>query len=354
LGVSGSTLTNTVTSNTITGIQSAPFTWNITSNYSVPSSSLGSLNFLNTTNSSLSLSPGISIGTSAFTVDGWFYPTTISNNAIIASTNSYGLSVIIQSSTQIRVDVYGQNTYALFTVPTISTNNWHYIALVRSDANLVTVFIDGVKATAVTLTNPSAYGAVNGGVVFDANNYLGAVNTVGAWSSNYYFIGQISNLRVVDGTALYDPNAASITKPSVAPIPVANTKLLLNTPSTDYYIRDFSNTQTVTNAGYVTFNSNKPSITSNYKYFIYNVTSMNDAHCVAGSYSDVGLKMDGSNDYMVTANLGYQIPSNASFTIEMWVKPNGPGNILNDWGCSSYGCHHDSWIDLISEMQYHW
>ena len=32
----------------------------------------------------------------------------------------------------------------------------------------------------------------------------------------------------------------------------------------------------------------------------------------------------------------------------MWVKPNGPGNILNDWGCSSYGCHHDSWIDLIS------
>jgi hypothetical protein len=101
----GGTLTNTVTSNTITGINAAPYVWNITSNYSVPTSSLGSLNFDWVGNSRLDLSPGITIGSSAFTVDGWFYFTSTTNSAaIIGSSNSFGLSVFVDDNKTILLD----------------------------------------------------------------------------------------------------------------------------------------------------------------------------------------------------------------------------------------------------------
>ena len=59
----------------------------------------------------------------------------------------------------------------------------------------------------------------------------------------------MSNLRAVVGTALYNPNSATITVPTMPLTNVANTKLLLNFNNAGSITVDSSGNQTVTNFG---------------------------------------------------------------------------------------------------------
>jgi len=91
----------------------------------------------------------------------------------------------------------------------ISDGQWHHVAISRTGGNLRT-FTDGVLNTTRATT--------------DTFNTSGATMKIGGQSSaGNYFDGQLSNVRLVKGTALY----TSSFRPPTAPLSnVTNTKLL--------------------------------------------------------------------------------------------------------------------------------
>ena len=199
----------------------------------------GSLLF-NGTTAYLTASPGITLGSGAYTIECWFYnnsdwPTGPNIRGLLGGGPSGPsgvagcMSLFFPNNTTVQTDSYGGLGTVVYTVAPITLNAWHHFALVRNASNIETVFIDGVKATSGQQTNIINYS----GPSKDIAKYYG-----GQWA------GYITNMRIVVGTAMYDPTAASITIPTAPLTSVVNTKyLMLGAEVTT----DSSSTQTITN-----------------------------------------------------------------------------------------------------------
>ena len=116
----------------------------------------GSLVF-NGSNQSLSVSPGITFGSGAFTLEGWFYNNSNFNNkGILGSpvTNPTGcMNLHFSNNTVIQSDKNGGGGAFTFTMASaISLNAWHYLIYNRNSGGVTAVYIDGVRCTA-TSTN---------------------------------------------------------------------------------------------------------------------------------------------------------------------------------------------------------
>ena len=92
---------------------------------------------------------------------------------------------------------------------TLSINRWAHLALVRSGSS-IKCYVNGTQ-TATTLTNSSTLG------------YSDQPMRVGSSDLSNWFSGYMSNLRVVNGTAVYTSNFTPPTRPLAA---IANTSLL--------------------------------------------------------------------------------------------------------------------------------
>jgi hypothetical protein len=195
------------------------------------------------------LSPGISPGTQAFTIETWIKTgSTVKGGDILGNANSGGsLSFILDSPTNAHIDGYGIGAYH-YTLPvTLQPNTWYHIAIARNGSNAQTVWVNGVRSTT--------------GVQNDAINYSGNATGINwatcTWcvAGNSTFNGErLSNLRVVVGSTLYDPNSTTITVPTMPLTNVANTKLLMTFANSSSLTTDLSGNQTITNYG-VTFAS---------------------------------------------------------------------------------------------------
>jgi hypothetical protein len=207
--------------------------------YTVPSLA-GSLVF-NGSNQSLSLSPGITFGAGAFTLEGWFYNnSSFTNKGIVGSpvSNPTGcMNLFFASNTSITSDKNGgggQFTYTMGSA--ISLNAWHYLIYNRNSGGVTAVYIDGVRCTATSN---------------DTLNYTTATDTV-ARHYGGYFPGYWTNMRITIGTAVYDSSQSTQTNPTAPLTSLANTKyLMLGAAVTT----DTSGVQTVTNNNTVTQNS---------------------------------------------------------------------------------------------------
>jgi hypothetical protein len=214
----------------------------------------GSLEFDGT--NKMTLSPGAAIGAGAYTVECWFY-NTASNwgtaspdfSSLFGHTGGFGgapngLAIWFSDDRTIQTDKNGgglRPTYA-FSSP-ISLNQWHHFALVRNSSLTETVFIDGVKATtAGGLTN------IVGGQQTNSGDYSGAIDEVGRFYQGFW-TGYLTNIRIVSGTAIYDPTASSITTPIQPLDAVTNTQYLM---LGDSVTTDAAGIQTVGNVGGVT------------------------------------------------------------------------------------------------------
>lgn len=83
---------------------------------------------------------------------------------------------------------------------TISANTWHHVAMVRETAGAsLKCYFNGILLTATS--NALGSGALSSGVPSYAN--IGRLNYP---NYEHYFIGDISNLRFVPGTAVYTGN----------------------------------------------------------------------------------------------------------------------------------------------------
>jgi hypothetical protein len=197
----------------------------------------GSLLF-NGSNQTLGLSPGVTFGAGAFTLEGWFYNNSnFTTRGIIGSpvTSPVGcMNLYFANNTTITSDRNGGGGSFSYTMGSaITTNAWHYLIYNRNAGGLTAVYIDGVRCTATST---------------DTLNYNTATDTVSRYYGGYW-PGYWTNMRMTIGTAVYDSSLTTQVNPRGPLTSLGNTKyLMLGAAVTT----DTSGTQTVTNNNTVT------------------------------------------------------------------------------------------------------
>ena len=264
----------------------------------------------------LSIPSGVMIfgANSDFTVECWVYPTSLDtgNGGVnifdnwIGSSGSYSLNqwkLWILSTGELLCD-RSTSTSSVFvrtiTTATISINKWTHIAMVRTGGSTITLYINGV-ASGTPQTYTGAVGATG-------TSSIGGQLT----GSSFRFAGYISNVRLVNGTAMYTSNFTPQTTPLTA---VSGTSLLtLQSPT---IIDNSSNAYTITNTGPVTvqapLTSAENRIASDGSFY----TTLFDEVSLPIPYS---VKLNGSTQYLTAT--GSQTPglTTENFTIECWFN----------------------------------
>jgi hypothetical protein len=211
----------------------------LASSFDEVSLAAGAISFNGTSQYLTATSPNLS-GT--WTVEMWCYWTTGATQTTIVSFNNgsnSGINLWKNSSNQLVADDGVNGVTAMSTVtPTIGA--WNHIAFVRVGTT-TSGYVNGVLAGTTTYT-PGTTSAVSVG------RYNGG--------TFYYFPGYISNLRVVNGVAVY---TSAFTPPQAILPAVSGTSLLLNVTNSANFIKDNStNNYTVTNNGTATFTATGP------------------------------------------------------------------------------------------------
>ena len=179
----------------------------------------------------------------------------------------------------------------------LTENAWHHIAVVKNGtgSNNIQVYVDGVSRVTGTF-----------GAIYNTSLPL----TIGRqMNTSYpqYFLGQISNIRIIKGTALYTGNFTPSTSKLTA---VTNTKLL--TCQSNRFVDNSSSGHTVTPSSNAAVTSFGPFLTSS----VYD-PAVNGA---SGYF-------DGDGDYLSIANSSDFNLSNNPFTFSFWAKFSAPGTL---------------------------
>jgi hypothetical protein len=267
----------------------------------------GNPDYLSTT-SQAALQPG----TSDFTIEFWTYP-------IAWSTATYG-SVIFQlnddragTNLELRVGINTSgNWFAAYYATGGYINNfntavaviryaWVHVAYVRSGST-ASLFINGTRIGTASISGGSAAAT--------AFLEIGRFATL----SGYYYAGYVSNVRMVKGTAVYNPTLTTLTVPTSSLTAIANTVLLT---SQDNRFKDNSiNKFTITPGGAPTTQVFQPFPTR---------TQYSPASYSGSAY------FNGSTDYLT-------VPSNAVFTlgtnnhtIEFWIYQTARSQYDTPW-----------------------
>jgi hypothetical protein len=238
---------------------------------------------------------GVPIGTGAYTVEGWVRfsaitalvgQTWIEANRIANGGYFIGLGISNAGSNngfRIGKSYLADNEYCNFT---FSLNTWYHLAQVRSGTTIY-FFVNGVQQTTQ---------AGSGG---STGSYSWPTPTTSRWGAGgnavsvlNYMNGNMSNWRVVNGTALYTSNFTPSTTPLTA---ITNTVMLLSYQQSP--AMDLSN------------NGNP----------IYSTADINTNIVKFGTQSGKG----GGGD--IVNNATNLIFGTGDFTIECWIYPIASG-----------------------------
>ena len=188
-------------------------------------------------------------GTGDFTIECWFYIDSDSLNNSLLNVRRAGLFSTMAAS-GVRTNMYrlvidgstsatgtgivftnwqSDTAYVVSATTTVSKNAWHHVAVARSGTT-TKLFLDGSEIGSGTLGNQT----------------VNSANDVKIGRTHYFqeeemFIGYISNLRVLKGTALY---TGSYTVPTGPLTSITNTSLL--TCQSNRFIDNSSNNFTIT------------------------------------------------------------------------------------------------------------
>ena len=244
----------------------------------------------------------LQLGSNNFTIEAWINLSTTPSNFIIIfgceSLTYDGILFGISTSNTIQINISSNgSTYNLFNSSTfatvIKTNTWTHVALVRNNGTLY-AYINGVQ-------DSTTYNISTNSIYFNSAS-VGAIG-IRPPTQSLYFPGYISNLRVVNGTAVYTSNFTPSTTPLTA---IANTALL--TCQSANFVDNSTNAFTLTSNGTIKVVSNQP--------FAIVPSTATITTNNAGYYSGY---FDGSSGYL-TAPLTFSYASN--FTIECWFNTN--------------------------------
>ena len=154
-------------------------------------------------------------GTGNFTIEFWVkFNAVNAQQALVDLRSGVGNSVtpciyLISDNT---IGYYVSGANRIVSTRTVQANIWYHIALVKS-SSVTTLFINGNKT---------------GSTYTDANNYIINSPWIGRFNDSvtgltYLLNGQMSNLRIVKGTAVYTDNFVPSTNPLTN---ITNTSLL--------------------------------------------------------------------------------------------------------------------------------
>jgi len=245
----------------------------------------------------------LKFGSSNFTIEFWVYVNTVTgNHDIVGTAGAAAVSndsfLIYQNAGTLRYYLSSTGTSwdiaSAVSIGTVTVSQWYHVALVRNGSTF-TPYLNGVAGTPTT--SASALFA-----------YTGTLNT-GFLTA--YYSGYISNLRIVNGTAVYTTNFTPPTAPLTA---ITNTQLLLNGTNAGIYDNAIKNDFITAGAAQVN--------TSVVKYG-------------TGSMS-----FNGTTSYLQNKNPNlFEAFGTGNFTVEYWIYPTSftPGPTIWDFRTSSAG-----------------
>jgi len=231
-----------------------------------------------------------SFGTGDFTIECFMRTT---DNSLAPGGYSRSIMYIGDFDFYLRITAYHGGTDGALRVAGLSDGStvslkdgvWHHVALVR-ESNTIRLWIDGIYQTS------------GSGTTYSTNHTNVDTNVVGGRSNPIggYFNGNISNVRVVKGTAVYT-GTSNFTVPTSPLTAVTGTSLL-----------------TCARNRFIDASTNALAITVNDAPIISNFAPLIETDVVTGSGY-----FDGTGDFLT-------LPSNAafsfgtgSFTVEAWV-----------------------------------
>lgn len=249
-------------------------------------------NYFGGTNGALTVpdSAQFTFGTSAYTIEGWVYLTTLGSsgdNAAIFENkrNGGGVQLVVYNDGGTMKVFGGDSTDILVLAGSLSVGTWYHVALCRSGSN-TRAFLNGtqVGSTYTTLTN---YTTTTGPII----GYSSAVGNTNGLTPCY-----ISNVRVVKGTALYTTTFTPATSLLTA---VSGTSLL--TCQSNRLIDNSANNFSITKSNTVNINRFSP---------------FSDRTVTLASYSNY---FDGDADYLQFTSTSIINFSDQPYTVEFWV-----------------------------------
>ena len=257
----------------------------------------------------ISSNAAFAIGTGNFTFEAWINPPSWATAAPFFVCTGTGGLWIGKNGSNFVVRAYGvadQLQYA--TVPT--TNVWTHIVAVRSGTTL-SLFYNGTRVATTTNSYSFAQQPVS-------------IGSDGEPVAPTYYTGYISNLRLVKGTAVYDPTASTLTVPTTPLTAITNTSLL--TCQSNRFIDNSTNNFTITKNGDVSVQRFSP----------FSPTTAYSTSVIGGSGY-----FDGSGDKLtVAANTAFQFGT-GNFTVEFWLYPTSLSSYQTpiDMGYNSSGSY---------------
>ena len=250
---------------------------------------------------------------STWTLECWFKANAF--DLVILSKDTYGTNFdfcMYVSATSIFSQTAGTAlNYSVTTGLTLSTGVWYHLAMVRN-AGTLNYYLNGVK-----------YGA---GSTMGITNASQSYVTLGCFSWNNpsgYMNGSVSNLRMVQGTALYTSNFT----PKQTNLPAISGTSFLSYQSPTI-VDNSKNAITITNYNSVTVT---PPI---FPQTLSAVQSSNGVYQIAGEFdeysgvSDIpimnNVSFNGSSQYISATNANGWLPStNTNWTIEAYIFLSG-------------------------------
>jgi hypothetical protein len=234
-------------------------------------------------------SAALAFGTGDFTVEFWInFATTANRQDLIwwgVDANDRG--GIIWNITAGNLTYYISPTVAnAINYPfTPSAGVWYHIALVRNSGN-TRLYINGIQGGSTYADSKN----------YSSSSYLVTIGKDNSAASSYAF-GNISNLRIVKGTAIY---TAAFTPPTTPLTAITNTQLL--TCQSNRFIDNSTNNFAITKVGDTAVSSATP-------FGIPTTASYNTLYSTS---------FDGTGDYLsAPANAAFQLTGD--FTVEAWV-----------------------------------
>ncbi|NBS61526.1 MAG: LamG domain-containing protein [Microbacteriaceae bacterium] len=234
-----------------------------------------------------SANSAFAFGTGDLTVEFWVYtlatPGVVAGIYDVGTTNTSGRFVIDYYSDQkVKIETAGSTLVSSST--NLPLNSWVHIAAVRSGTTM-SLYQNGVRV----------------GTATNSTNFSQNSPWIGQSLDGYAFTGYISNVRVVKGTAVYDPTQASITVPTAPLTNITNTSLL--TCQSNRFIDNSASPLTITVNGNPSVQAFQP----------FPGATTWSASVLGGSGY-----FDGNGDYL-TGTLTGQTPGTGDLTVEFWV-----------------------------------
>jgi hypothetical protein len=231
----------------------------------------------------------LDMGSSDFTIEGWYYPVVTPGgmNGLLSkranSSEANGILIYFggTSTGEPSLLVAQSGSWAINTASSITfkTGQWNHFAIVRNGTSFK-LYINGKAGVSVTSS-----------ITVTDNGHAFIIGAMGADGSNPLAESNISDFRVVKGTAVY---TADFTPPTAPLTAVTNTKLLVQ--STDAGIIDKAQSNTL-----LTLTGDTKSSTTQTKYL------------------SSSMYFDGSGDNIYTDVL----TTAGDFTVEMWIRFDG-------------------------------